>query len=180
MEGEIADLDGRIRRDHARLYSGQVVDAREIASLERELEHYRSRKNELEDSCLLVMERVERLQAEVDSLSATANELRQRWEADRADLARELEWMTDELAGLRGRRDTEAAALDPRSLDMYIRLRKSLGHAISEVTSGVCATCHVSIPAKDIQHARSGTSLVHCPNCGRILHAGNPTSGPHP
>lgn len=180
MEGEIADLDGRIRRDHARLYSGQVVDTREIASLERELEHYRSRKNELEDSCLMVMERVERLQTELDSLSARANELRQRWEADRSDLTRELEWMTDELAGLRGRRDQEAAALDPRSLDMYARLRKSLGHAVAEVTSGTCAMCHVTIPAKDVQHARSGSTLAHCPNCGRILHAGHPTTGPRP
>lgn len=176
MENEIADLDARIRRDHSRLYSGQVVDAREIASLERELEHYRSHKDELEESCLTVMERVERLQAEMDSLSARANQLRQRWEADRVDLTRELQWLTDELAGLRAEREREAAALDPRSLDLYDRMRKSLGHAVSEVTGGVCAMCHVSIPAKDVQHARSGTTLVQCPNCGRILHVGRPTS----
>lgn len=180
MEGEIADLEGRIGRDHARLYSGQVVDSREIASLERELEHYRSRKDELEDSCLTVMERVERLQAESENLSGKANELRQRWEGNRAGLTRELQWMTDELAGLRAERDREAASLDPRSLDMYARMRKSLGHAVAEVTSGVCAACHVSIPAKDIQHARSGTTLVICPNCGRILHAGHPTTGSSP
>lgn len=178
MEGEIADLDGRIRRDHSRLYSGGVVDSREIASLERELEHYRSRKDELEEVCLTVMERVERLQAEVDSLAARSNELRLRWEADRADLTREVQWMTDELAGLRSERDKAAQAIDPRSLDTYTRLRKSLGHAVSEVTGGVCAQCHVSIPARDVQHARSGTALVHCPNCGRILHAGRPTTGP--
>jgi predicted nucleic acid-binding Zn-ribbon protein len=176
LEREIADLETRIRRDHSRLYSGQVVDSREIASLERELEHYRGRKDELEDSCLTVMERVERLQAEIDSHSAAANQLRERWEADRADLTRELQWMTDELAGLRAEREREAAALDPRSLDMYVRMRKSLGHAVSEVTGGICATCHVAIPAKDIQHARSGTTLVHCPNCGRILHVGRPAS----
>lgn len=175
LEAEIADLEGRIRRDHSRLYSGQVVDARELASLERELEHYRSHKDGLEDSCLTVMERAEQLQAEVDALSARANELRQRWETDRAGHTRELQWMTDELAGLRGEREREVAALDPRSLDIYERLRKNLGHAVSEVTGGVCAMCHVTIPAKDIQHARSGVALVQCPNCGRILHAGHPT-----
>jgi predicted nucleic acid-binding Zn-ribbon protein len=174
VEDEINGLEERLRRDHSRLYSGQIVDAREITSLERELEHYRSRKNDLEDHCLTVMERAEGLQTQIDALSARANELRQHWEADRSDLTRSVQWMTDELAGLRAERDRTAAMLDQRSLDTYLRLRKSLGHAVSEVTGGVCAMCRVSLPAKDIQHARSGMALVHCPNCSRILYAGSP------
>jgi predicted nucleic acid-binding Zn-ribbon protein len=179
-EGEIADLDARIKRDHSRLYSGQVVDSREIASLERELEHYRTRKDELEDHCLAVMERVETLQAEIDGLSARANALRERWEADRSGLTRQVQWMTDELAGLRSERERLAATIDPRALDSYTRMRKSLGHAVSEVTGGVCAMCRVAIPAKDIQHARSGTGIVQCPNCSRILFVGTPVVPPHP
>jgi predicted nucleic acid-binding Zn-ribbon protein len=173
-ESEIAELEIRIKRDHSRLYSGQIVDSREIASLERELEHYHIKKDELEDRCLTVMERVEELQSEIDTLSHRANELRQRWEADRADLTREVEWMSDELAGLRAAREEAAARLDPRLLDSYARLRKSLGHAVTEVTGGICAMCRVAIPAKDVQHARAGATLVHCPNCSRILYAGTP------
>ena len=175
-EGEIADLEARITRDHSRLYSGQVVDSRELASLERELEHYRARKNELEDHCLTVMQRVETLQSEVDALSARANALRERWEADRSDLTRQVQWMTDELPGLRSQRDQLAASLDPRAVEAYTRLRKNLGHAVAEVTGGVCSMCRVSIPAKDVQHARAGAELAHCPNCGRILFAGSPHS----
>lgn len=173
-EGEIADLEARIKRDHSRLYSGQIVDSREIASLERELEHYRARKDELEDQCLTVMERVETLQAEMDTLSARAITLRERWEADRAGLTQQVQRMTDELAGLRSERDRLAATIDPRTLDAYTRMRQRLGHAVTEVTGGVCAMCRVTIPAKDVQHARAGTALVPCPNCGRILFAGNP------
>lgn len=174
VEGEIAGLDERIKRDHNRLYSGQVVDAREIASLEREIAHDRERKDALEERCLVVMERAETLEREMEALSARANELRQRWEANTAALTREIERMTDELAGLRARREEVAQGVDPRSLDAYARLRKGLGHAVAEVTGGVCAQCRVAIPAKDIQHARTSPTLTHCPNCGRILHVGHP------
>jgi predicted nucleic acid-binding Zn-ribbon protein len=169
LENDIADLDARIKRDHGRLYSGQVVDSREIASLERELEHYRSRKDELEEQCLTVMDRTEHLQSELATLTQKAESLRAQWEADKVTLAREGRQKLAELNNAREKREAAAGTIEPRALDIYTRLRKTAGHAVSLVSGGVCGQCRVTIPAKDIQHARTGDVLVHCPHCNRIL-----------
>ena len=41
LESDLADLEGKIKRDHTRMYSGQIVDSRELSLLERELQHLR-------------------------------------------------------------------------------------------------------------------------------------------
>jgi predicted nucleic acid-binding Zn-ribbon protein len=172
LESDLADLEAKIKRDHTRMYGGQIVDSRELSSLERELQHLREQCGALEERILTVMERREELEHELERLSRKANELRQRWEDDGPTLARQEEQVTDALAGLRNERETLVAAVEPRSLDLYGRLRTGTGHAVSHVTDGICQWCRVTIPAKDVQHARTG-SLVTCPNCARILHVGS-------
>lgn len=166
-EAELSDLEGRLARDNGRLYSGAIVDPRELASLEREIAGYRERLAQAEERCLEVMERVERLSRESTEAARAANAQRERWEADREPLGRRIEGMVDALAGLRAERESLAGRLDARTLERYGRLRASLGHAVAPVQAGICTACHVTIPPKDIQHARE--SLIPCPNCGRIL-----------
>jgi predicted nucleic acid-binding Zn-ribbon protein len=169
VERELDDLDARIKRDGARMYSGQIVDTRELGSLEREIEHYRVQQRDLEDRCLSLMDTVEGLQREIESAKHAVDELRGRWEGEKGSLSGEADRLEREIVHLRTEREQIVAGLEPRELDLYTRLRSSSGHAVSHVSSGVCEWCHVTIPPKDVQHARSGT-LAQCTNCARILY----------
>jgi predicted nucleic acid-binding Zn-ribbon protein len=153
------------------MYGGQIVDPRELASLEKELHHDTTERDALEERCLLAMERVESLQEAVAVAARQVEEARQRWETEGPAQARQVEQLAGDLADLRAERDALAASIDPRSFRLYERLRASTGHAVSLVSDGVCQWCRVAIPPKDVQHARSG-ALVTCTNCQRILFAG--------
>jgi predicted nucleic acid-binding Zn-ribbon protein len=172
LEGDLAALEAKIKRDQSRLYGGSVVDPRELASLEKELEHYRSQHSELEDRVLGIMEQVDQLQSDVTAASWETNQLRERWETDRPALEQEAEQTTDVLAGMRTEREALAAAIDKSALNLYQRLRNGSGHAVSAVSNGICQWCRVTVPAKDVQHARAG-SLVTCTNCNRVLYVGS-------
>jgi predicted nucleic acid-binding Zn-ribbon protein len=171
LEGDLAEIETRLKRDHERLYGGQVVDPRELASLEKEMQAYRERRDQTESALLDAMERAEQLQTDVAALTREANERRERRETDRPALERQAQEMAGALAALQAERDALAADIDGPSLDRYNRLRQRAGHAISHVADGVCQWCRVAIPPKDVQHARAGT-LVSCSNCGRILFVG--------
>lgn len=171
LEGDLDDLETRIKRDHGRIYGGQIVDPRELASLEKELQHFRTQRGELEERLLGMMEQVEALQGEIVALDRQTNELREQRQTDRPALERRAEELIEETANLQAERESRAAALDPRALNAYVRLRKASTHAVSHVSDGVCQWCRVSIPPKDVQHARAG-ALVTCSNCARILYVG--------
>lgn len=169
LEAELEDIEARIARDRGRMYNGQVVDPREIASLERELVHYEERRDPLENRLLALMDEIEALEPGLAEAERQASETRARWESGKPDGARRAAETAGVLEELRTDRDELAAQIDPRTLDQYTRLHRSLGNAVSVVKSGVCQWCRVGIPAKDIQHVRAG-HLVTCPNCARILH----------
>ena len=171
LEAELADVEARIKRDDARMYGGQIVDPRELASLQRELAHHSTQRDALEEQLLQAMESFEEVQQGAAAAARRAEELRRQWEADRPGLDEERHRLSAEIARLRAERETLTATLDTRALQLYTRLHAASGHAISNVTSGVCQWCRVTIPPKDVQHARSG-ALVTCSNCARILHVG--------
>lgn len=172
LEADLEELEAKITRDQRRMYSGQIVDARELSSLERELEHYRAQRDTLEEQVLEAMETLEGLSEAVTSLSRRSERLREEWETDRPALLRQQEDLTNTLARVQEERKAAEDSLDPRSLDLYRRLRASAGHAVSTVSNGVCEWCRVQVPPKDVQHARAG-ALVTCTNCSRILHVGS-------
>jgi uncharacterized protein len=172
MESDLATLESKIKRDQSRMYGGQIVDPRELASLERELEHYQAERGALEERVLTSMDQLETLQKEVATTDRTSRELRERWDAGGPELTRQAEQLSQEVAQIREEREVLASSLDPRSLHQYERLQTSSRHAVSHVSNGVCQWCRVVIPQKDVQHARAG-ALVTCSNCARILYVGS-------
>lgn len=170
LEAELADVEARIARDQGRIYGGQVVDPREIATLEREVLHDREKRDPLEDRLLTIMEQVDTLAPQVAAAQRAAQEARAQWESGKPDGTRRAQETAGALAELRADRERLAAQIDPRTLEQYTRLRRTQGNAVSLITGGICQWCRVGIPAKDVQHVRAG-QLVTCPNCTRILHA---------
>lgn len=171
LEGNLTDIEARIKRDHARMYSGQIVDSRELASLEKELQAHRDSRDRVDNELLIAMEGFERAQTEVAELTRELAELRRQHTAGRPALEQQVEDMAENLVGMRAEREELLGQIDPRTLNLYDRLRVSSGHAVSHVAAGVCQWCRVTLPPKDIQHARAG-ALVTCTNCARILYAG--------
>jgi len=171
LERDLAAIEERVRRGQTRMYSGQIVDARELGSLERELEHLGVQRGEIEGRLLETMERNESLDSRIAGMSAHAVQLAAAWETDKPQMADAAQAATETLAKLREQREALVQTLDARILATYTRLRSSLGHAISPLNGDVCGTCRVQVTQRDVQHARAGT-LAPCPNCGRILYAG--------
>jgi uncharacterized protein len=170
-DSELADIEARMKRTHGRLYGGTVVDPRELASLERELEHAGSQRDTVEERCFELMERLDALQTSVRTERKRVADLETTWEREKPVLADEVQRLAASVEALKLQREPLVTSLDPRTRDTYTRLRASLGHAVSTISGGVCSWCHVTIPPKDLQHAR-GAALVACPNCRRILYAG--------
>jgi predicted nucleic acid-binding Zn-ribbon protein len=170
-ESDLNDLEARIKRDHTRLYSGQIVDPRELGSIERELQHSGRRRDTLEEECLEGMERVEELQAQLTTTRQEVQDLRTRWEESAPARTRQLEQLRTGLTRLRAERESLMQTTDARAIEMYTRLRSALGHAVSQINGGVCEVCRVTLTPRDVQHAR-GSDLTTCTNCGSILYAG--------
>ncbi len=171
-ESEIATVDARRKSEEGRMYSGMITSDRELEALRNEISTLRSKKNDLEDSLLETMERVEELTSLVATLEERHDELTRQVDqltAARDEAAKDID---AELAERRSERAAAAAELPAPLLAQYDRIRaRSGGLAVAELKGPTCQGCHLDLTVIELEEVREGAKrgLPACPQCGRLL-----------
>jgi uncharacterized protein len=99
------------------------------------------------------------LKAESEEIEREKTEARKRTAEDEQQLA---EW--------NGKRDAARAAVNADLLRHYDRVAKHRGTGLSEVRDQKCLACQVMLRPQTYNEVRSGTEIVFCESCQRILY----------
>ncbi|SNT59061.1 hypothetical protein SAMN05443665_105146 [Actinomadura meyerae] len=171
-EQDVDQVRTRADRDQKRLDSGQVTSAKDLSSLQAEIESLHRRQSDLEEVVLEIMERTEEAEGRVAAL--------------RADQAAAQE----ELAGLSERRDAAQREIDEEAgttstartavakdipddlLALYEKLRGQFGGVgAAKLFRGACQGCHLALNTVDLNNIRAAAEdeVVRCEECRRIL-----------
>jgi predicted nucleic acid-binding Zn-ribbon protein len=171
LDLEVSSLSHKIETDEQRLYSGRVTNPKELASLQDEVASLQRWRDKKEDDLLEVMVAAEEGEAALADAQAILTQISETWRAEQGDLADEQAQLQARLRELDEQRESLVTAIGPEDMAIYERLRqRKAGRAVALVKDGICQGCRMNPPTSQVQHARSGTELVFCNNCGRILH----------
>lgn len=171
-EADVEQVRTRIDRDRARLDSGQVGSARDLANLQSEITSLARRQSDLEEIVLDVMERREAAQrrhAELDAerarLAAELAAVAARRDTALAEIAEQAAKAADRRAGI--------AAGEPADLlALYDKLRAQHGGiGAAALRRGRCEGCHLSLNTVDLNRIRAAApdEVLRCEECRRIL-----------
>lgn len=172
LENEVATLEARRKSEEGRMYSGAISSEKEVEALRHELSSLRSRKSDLEDELLEVMERVEEVEGMVASLKQRHRELTEQLpdlRSARDDAAVDID---AELGQTQTRRAELADDLPQPVLDAYADLlRRKQGLAVAELSGNTCMGCRLQLTASELEEVRADAKryLSLCPQCGRGL-----------
>jgi uncharacterized protein len=172
LEGDIATVDSRRKSEEGRMYSGMISSDRELEALRNELSSLRARKNDLEDTLLEKMERLEEVTSLVTTLEARHGELTSAvadLTAARDEAARDID---AELAVRRGERSAAVEGLSKRLLDRYDQVRvRGGGLGVAELKGKTCQGCNLDLTPIELEEVReyARRGLAQCPQCDRLL-----------
>jgi uncharacterized protein len=170
-ERDVDQVRTRINKDQGRLDAGQVSAAKELASLQSEIESLHKRQADLEEVVLELMERQEALESSRDELAAEQKGIAEAHAA--AAQTRDAAFAEIDAAGaVAGGKRTEAAADMPADLlALYDKIRASSGVGAAMLRSGRCEGCHLSLNTVDLNaiKATPPDEVVRCEECRRIL-----------
>ncbi|MCE2469556.1 MAG: hypothetical protein J4F32_03405 [Dehalococcoidia bacterium] len=171
FDDAIAQLTERIGRAEARLYSGTVVNPRELQGLQADVAQLGRQRDAQELGLLEVLEELDPLEKERAETQARFTEERQAWGARQESLSSEQAVLEREVAELTTRRTGLAGALPPGELALYeqVRSRNAQGKATARVFNDMCESCRVGLPRRVVQDLRAAAHLLRCPNCALIL-----------
>ncbi|MFI0484659.1 zinc ribbon domain-containing protein [Actinomadura sp. 9N215] len=171
-EQDVDQVRTRADRDQKRLDSGQVASAKDLGSLQAEIESLQRRQSDLEEVVLEIMERTEEAEGRVAALRADQSAVR------------------DELSGLSERRDASLREIDEEAgttsaartavakdvpddlLALYEKLRGQFGGVgAAKLFRGACQGCHLALNTVDLNRIRTAAEdeVVRCEECRRIL-----------
>jgi predicted nucleic acid-binding Zn-ribbon protein len=168
-EWELEDLQEKVRRIDSKLYSGTTKDSKELVNLEKEVKGLKSQIRTREDALLGLMSQVEEIEAEAKTTAEELEQLKREWEQRQATSRPRKSEIETVLAKIKGDRNGLAHQIDSEALNIYERIRLTIGQAAVKVERGRCLGCHVNVPTSQWQKAKAG-DLIQCNNCSRILY----------
>jgi predicted nucleic acid-binding Zn-ribbon protein len=170
-ERDVDQVRTRIQKDRARLDAGQVSAARELASLQSEIESLHRRQGDLEEIVLELMERRETLDRRHDELTAERDGLGSEMAAVAARRDAAVKEIDEQAAKASDQRGNVAAEVPADLLALYDQIRKTKGVGAAMLRAGRCEGCHLSLNAADLNVIRASApdEVVRCEECRRIL-----------
>jgi len=149
----------------------KATNEREYTTAVREIDVTRKTISTLETEVLKLMERTEKLDAQVAERTPEM-------ETRRIEVDRQLnEWHKSagsnqqKLDSLRAERAAKMQALGPDARSTYERLsRMRSGFALAEARDYSCMACRMKIRPQVFNDIRKGETIITCESCGRILY----------
>ena len=171
LENDVDQVRQRSTRDQQRMQSG-AVPARELESLQHEVESLARRQSDLEDAELEVMEQREQAESRAAALRAEVSSLEA--ERDAAVSARDKAYGEFDASAAEdvAARTAAAAELPADLLTLYERVRAASGGVgAAELRHRRCEGCRLELAGSELRAARAAApdEVLRCENCRRIL-----------
>lgn len=172
-EGAVNSQQFKIEQAEKKLYSGSVQNPRELQDLQMESDSLKRYLEILENRLLDAMVAHEAAELEFDADNTRVELIQQRRQHEHEDLLKEQSHIKNDLIRLENNREAALASISPEDLAVYDRLRlKKGGYAVALLDGSNCNLCGLSIGSSILQTVRSGSDLIQCKLCNRILYAG--------
>jgi predicted nucleic acid-binding Zn-ribbon protein len=171
LEGDVDQVRQRAERDQRRMQSG-AVPAKELESLQHEVQSLARRQSDLEDSVLELMERREEADARLAAVQAELAKAGA--ERDAAAVARDAAFaqIDAEAAARTATRETLSAGLPDDLRTLYEKVRATAGGVgAAALHQRRCEGCRLELAGSELRAARTAApeEVLRCENCRRIL-----------
>ncbi|MDT7960644.1 MAG: hypothetical protein RQ971_02150 [Armatimonadota bacterium] len=174
QERRLQELDERIRRAEAELYSGRITNPRELQLMQQEIENAKKTRDELDLQMLQLWETLENMKRDIDASERDLRQIERFYEAHMEDYRQRKAALEGEIAFNEQEREKLAQQIDPEVRQRYQTLRERLGGiAVAVVEQKACSVCHTLLTPYTLKRLETEEALITCESCGRLLYDPN-------
>ena len=179
-QSKIKDIENEIvsvqtQKTNFQAKSALIKNNDEYRAAMIQIEQCDKRISELEDDQLVAMDELEKAQAILKAKNDDLTEAKHRADGVVADLETRKKNGNANLERLMAERPALVAAVDPKILSRYNRLRQSKTNpktreCVVPIVDKVCDRCHVKVTDQSYVSATKGEQVI-CSTCGAMLYA---------
>lgn len=167
-ENDLELVENRIEKDRQRLAT--TSSPKDAQGIEHELETLAKRKDELESAELVIMEELEKVQLDLQSVTEQKLVAEQKLASLRESMASDIASLDALKAELTQKRQALVATINPELAVAYQR-KAERGVAVGRLTGRECGACRLSITATNLDEiiALPADEIAECPSCQAYL-----------
>lgn len=172
LDGELDILSTKIKKEEEKLFSGTVMNPKELSAIQSEILSLRKKSDEMETEDLEMMEIIDRARLEVEETGRFAEEVSSEERNASREYEQELIRKEKQLVELEKKRDAlKLGVEDEEILALYENLLETKGGlAVAVIENGKnCGGCHVEFSRSQIDRFQHDEGIFRCEYCRRIL-----------
>ena len=172
LDGELDLLFSKIKKEEEKMFSGTVMNPKELSSIQAEIFFLRKKSDEMETRDLELMEAIDGGRVEVEKTRRFVEEISAEGQRARDEYDRELEEKEHRIGELEGERDKlKQGVSDEDALALYEELLESRGGlAVAVIDHGKnCGGCHIEFSRTQIDRFQHDEGIFRCEYCRRIM-----------
>lgn len=170
-ELQLKTVEEKISHFEKKLYSGSVINPKELTALEKDIESLKRFRSELDEKILILWEETERNKAQIEEARSQLAKAMEQYEAQHQSYLQQKAAIEKEAALHLQQRQVLTRQVDSASLQKYDTLRPKLGGvAVAKVENSVCTACHTAVTAYNMTRLKEDTMMITCESCGRLLY----------
>ncbi len=172
-EDAVSAIQIKIEHNQTAQFGGKIHTPKELQDLQSEQGALERRRTELEDEQISAMVMLEQADIAMKEADSNLRRAEQSAESEKALLRGEQVSLKGDLEKANAERQAIFSSI-PEDLAMtYEKLRQQKkGVAVATISDESCTACGSTLTPADCQAARSPSTIINCPSCGRILYAG--------
>ncbi len=150
------------------LFSGKVVNPKEIAGYETEMAQFKKMADDAEWQGIELTEQLPEVKATAMVVKRELQKLAKAYEARQVSDREEGKLLQEEYKAKQEQRGSAAARVSKNLLATYDAVRAKMGTGMGLVAGKACGACGTNIPTKMLEIVRED-KVASCPSCHRIL-----------
>jgi predicted nucleic acid-binding Zn-ribbon protein len=169
LELEQKSLDDKLKKLDSDLYSGKIVNPREVANIEKEKANIHELRGKIDGRILELWDLVPPAKERASDIEGKISALKETIAKKQAAAKSEHERMQAEFKAKASLRPALTKNVPPLLLTQYEKLREKLGVGMALVTNEHrCSVCGMHVPEKAFAFIIED-KVMQCENCRRIL-----------
>ncbi|MHB8896365.1 MAG: zinc ribbon domain-containing protein [Candidatus Geothermincolia bacterium] len=171
LDGELDLLVQKMKKEEEKLFSGTIMNPKELAAIQAEIFALRKKRDEMETEDLEEMEEIDRLTSEVAESAQRTSEIERKEREAKEAYEEELTDLKVEVASLERQRDGLKDQLPADVVENYEKLLDTkAGLAVVPIIGGrSCGGCRIEFSRSQVDQYQHGEGVFRCEYCRRIL-----------
>lgn len=171
LDGELDILSDKIKKEEEKLFSGTIMNPKELSAIQAEILGLRKKRDEMETRDLEEMEEIDELRSDIEGLDSEVDRVLARENEARGAYNEELAEKEHQIREFEKERDRIKSQISDDTVELYEKLlREKGGLAVVRIDKGRnCGGCHIEFSKTQIDRFQHEEAVFQCEYCRRIL-----------